>query len=574
MTTRSLIGYECTSLIRSLPPPLSLLSGIHSLSISHSRRLLRHISLSVSVSLLRHISLLNPKPLNPKDSQLAWRVLMVWCFPPCLQIRGTYVRDLREDARELRRKLTAPDTSDESLQTLMPNRLTSDASTCRASVSRQNVLVDAKLSKNPAQVQCIPDSLTQQARMQQRMLAGQLCLSELSKHMAPSKHMDQASAIIRKNRLNKTSSQQQRSQPSPSMPGQHGQTSQVDAEQVLSQNINACHEQVQAVQRLLTLHAEKAQWDSIVLQQTLLELTTKEQECLVLRHDLTAVARRHERQLNIVDRDRMQLRATLTELNKHMQTIPRFGALLSRLGVAAKVEAVHHKTWRKTCQNNTCQKTQHDGQSFDSPSTLDLTSGSGAYYGAFRQPLRKHNHHLVGAVAVRRMAWTASTDKDKDKGLLPSRVGGTSSQHVASAQPVYWLSPSSLAHPPSSSALKERGYRGYGSEHLHHRNAPWPEDECNQDQSMHIQSHHMEDVAEVRANSLSEQHRPQEQEGLADWAHQPARTFLESFSVADYDDKAEALDEAVKAHTQELHMVCTAHCFSSGSSCLVVEHHR
>ncbi len=115
--------------------------------------------------------------------------------------------------------------------------------------------------------------------------------------------------------------------------------------------ISACDREVQKLQRLLLLQGEKAQWTAIVQQQLSNQLKQKEVECENIRQELAQQNEKirqelaqqkigNQRQLQMIKSDRNQLGAILKQLQKHIDTIPRFRPLLLKLGVAQKVAAL------------------------------------------------------------------------------------------------------------------------------------------------------------------------------------------------------------------------------------------
>ncbi len=115
--------------------------------------------------------------------------------------------------------------------------------------------------------------------------------------------------------------------------------------------ISACDREVQKLQQLLLLQGEMAQRTAIVQQQLSNQLKQKEVECANIRQELAqqnAKIRQelaqqkigNQRQLQMIKSDRNQLGAILKQLQKHIDTIPRFRPLLLKLGVAQKVAAL------------------------------------------------------------------------------------------------------------------------------------------------------------------------------------------------------------------------------------------
>lgn len=119
----------------------------------------------------------------------------------------------------------------------------------------------------------------------------------------------------------------------------------------MDEMISACDREVQKLQRLLLLQGEKAQWTAIVQQNLLKQLKEKEVECENIRQELAHQNEKirqelaqqkigNQRQLHMIKSDRNQLGAILKQLQKHIDTIPRFRPLLLKLGVAQKVAAL------------------------------------------------------------------------------------------------------------------------------------------------------------------------------------------------------------------------------------------
>jgi len=115
--------------------------------------------------------------------------------------------------------------------------------------------------------------------------------------------------------------------------------------------ISACDCEVQKLQRLLLLQGEKAQWAAILQQKLSNQLKQKEVECENIRQELAQQNEKirqefaqqkigNQRQLQMIKSDRNQLGAILKQLQKHIDTIPRFRPLLLKLGVAQKVAAL------------------------------------------------------------------------------------------------------------------------------------------------------------------------------------------------------------------------------------------
>lgn len=102
--------------------------------------------------------------------------------------------------------------------------------------------------------------------------------------------------------------------------------------------IAACDEGVQNLQRLLSMHAEKAAWSSMVQQQILVELRKKEAECGEINNSLCEAEMRHRRQLHQLGRERKDLLGILHELHRHLEPVPRFQPLLRKLNLAAKIK--------------------------------------------------------------------------------------------------------------------------------------------------------------------------------------------------------------------------------------------
>ena len=275
--------------------------------------------------------------------------------------------------------------------------------------------------------------------------------------------------------------------------GQEGalQVARAAAEDMMDAAITACDVQAQQLQRSLTLQAEKWEWTAVVQQHSIAELKRKEHECQQLRQDLDTANRRYQRQLDLMARDRRCLAGMLTELNKHLELIPRFRPLLNRLGVSEKIAAMERPSIKTSQGKNECMA--HAG----------LISGKGSAPTASGDKLCSPKHTPGRAFSETKV----ETEPDSMKGAVPVR-------RMAWMPGEYRLSPAALPRPQ---------------------------------QRPQQQNDDSEDITSQVAGGERDPGVKTDQD-----EHLDSRTFLNSLSISEYDDKVLQLDHAVLAHRQEL----------------------
>ncbi len=285
--------------------------------------------------------------------------------------------------------------------------------------------------------------------------------------------------------------------------GQEGalQEARAAAEDMMDAAITACDVQAQQLQRSLTLQAEKWEWAAVVQQHSVVELKRKEHECQQLRQDLDTANRRHQRQLDLMARDRRCLADMLTELNKHLELIPRFRPLLNRLGVSEKIAAMERQSIKTSQGMHVCMAQAGLSPGKGSAPTASRKGSAPTATSGDKLCSPKHTpgrtfsetkveiepDSIKGAVPVRRMAW------------MPGE---------------YRWSPAALPRP------KNRPQQQNGDS---------------------------EDRTSLAAGGERDPCVKTDQDELLD-----SRTFLNSLSISEYDDKVLQLDHAVLAHRQEL----------------------
>jgi len=310
----------------------------------------------------------------------------------------------------------------------------------------------------------------------------------------------------------------------------------------------------------------------------------------------------------------------IQELHKHLQTIPRFGPLLKRLDVAAKVAALQRQP--SSALPTQVQQTPLAASSLPAPAksqspsvakapaaaraqiaeapasarleatgvsvasetgvsvasetgktahlagsgcedrdmtldgmtlchiTLHLASGASSTYLPPSLPYSKHL--VVGAVPLRRIGWTTGMETGLKQSGGAGRLG---TSHESGSWMKYRVSPCCLSQSLSNTvalSAQEQGTDKSRTLALGTTLAP----------SAHIESHAQDATACLQAHASGTHphvhpHRvrthttsPQQKGGAGE-----GRTFLQSFSVGNYEDKTVLLDEAVTAHKQELLVV-------------------
>ena len=156
-------------------------------------------------------------------------------------------------------------------------------------------------------------------------------------------HLLNASSVIRKHR-------QWSRKSGFAEPREHSATGEGQGQVQIEAAIAACDEGVQKLQRLISLHTEKAAWSSVVQEQSILELREKEAERRDMQRRLREVEGRHERQLHLLGRERKDLVDICDELYRHLEHVPRFQPLLRKLNLAAKIKKLKD-TARKPMRN-------------------------------------------------------------------------------------------------------------------------------------------------------------------------------------------------------------------------------
>jgi hypothetical protein len=272
--------------------------------------------------------------------------------------------------------------------------------------------------------------------------------------------------------------------------GQEGalQEARAAAEDMMDAAITACDVQAQQLQRSLTLQAEKWEWAAVVQQHSIAELKRKEHECQQLRQDLDTANRRYQRQLDLMARDRRCLADMLTELNKHLELIPRFRPLLNRLGVSEKIAAMGRPAIKTSQGMHVCM------------AQAGLSTGKGSAPTASGDKLCSPKHTPGRTFCETKV----ETEPDSMKGAVPVR-------RMAWMPGEYRLSPAALPRPQ---------------------------------QRPQQQNDESEDRASQAAGDPGVKMDQDE--------HLDSRAFLNSLSISEYDDKVLQLDHAVLAHREEL----------------------
>ena len=304
------------------------------------------------------------------------------------------------------------------------------------------------------------------------------------------------------------------------------------AEDMMDAAIAACDVEAQQLQRSIMLQAEKWEWAVNVQQHSNAELKRKEHECQQLRQDLVTANRRHERQMELMARDRRSLSDLLKEINKHMEPIPRFRPLLKRLGVSEKIAAVERQSTKPSngMRVGTAQAGLSAGQgSAPRSSVYDGGAPPTPSPAVSKTKVEPESHDsMKGAVPVRRTAWMQGEYR-LSPAALPRPGKQPQQQNDALGQEDG--PETALDNEPPHRLLEEWGFTP-----IRKQPHPGPISAGRGSQSGTGERDHG-----VQTPCKTEQDE-----------HVGSPPFLHSLSLSEYDDKLLQLDQAVAAHRKEL----------------------